>query len=124
MIPCLNVPKTTWLPSWVLRLLPSERYRATVLLILGGIAGYMSPVFVQAVTDRWQFPLEVARIEQLRIDAAHVNCLLAQQVVNEVVQRNQEITRKHTEVELWYTKLFVAGRWRTVHLITVPCEER
>lgn len=114
--------RNTWIPPWVLRRLPSERYRATVLLILGGLAGYLSPPLVQAFTDRWQFPLEAARIEQLRHDVATVPCDQSQQVLALVMTTNFEIRRKHTERTLWYTKPFVASGWLAVPLIAVPCE--
>lgn len=111
------------LPSWLIRILPAERYRATFVLLCGGLAGYLSPPLVQALTDRWQFPMEVAEIEQLRADVGRVPCGQVQQVLSLVITKNIEIARKHMENRLWYTDIFVSDRWDQVRLILLPCEE-
>lgn len=111
------------LPGWLTRLLPHERYRGTVLLILGGIAGYLSPPLIAAFIDRWQFPIEAAQVEQLRHDVRDVPCAEAQQVLARVIDENILIARKHAENALYYTDIFVTDRWNDVQLIPLPCGE-
>lgn len=111
------------LPAGVQKLLPHERYRATLVLIVGGFVGYLSPPLVQAFTDRWQFPIEQAQVEQLREDVRSVPCAESQQILARVVEENILIARKHTENRIWYTDPFVTDRWNAIELIQMPCGE-
>ena len=113
----------TWIPKTVLRWLPSERYRAAIVLALGSIAGYFSGPVVAAFTDRWQFPIEAAQVEQLRRDVRDVPCAESQQVIARVIDENILIARKHAENALYYTDPFVTDHWNDVRLIQLPCGE-
>ena len=109
------------LPPILLRLVPHERYRALLVGLVCGLLGYLSPPLIAAFTDRWQFPLERASIEQLRHDSALAPCSQIQQLLVKVMESNMEIARKHRERTLWYTHLFVSPHWLEIPTLEVPC---
>ena len=92
-----------------------------LVVIVGSVAMSVFSVIgaFGAVFSRAQFPLTLARIEQLRSDAAAVDPAQAEDVIGQVTDANKKIAAAQTCNRLWYCDFVEPDAWNDA-LIPVP----
>lgn len=63
---------------------------------------------------------DLAKIEQLRVDSAHVDPAQAEDVIGQVVEWNLKITTAQTYNHIWWAGWTIPDEWDNVQLIPVP----
>ena len=95
-----------------------------VTIIFGGLLGILLiSFFIVAIGNKIHFPVEEARIEQLRADAAQID-QNSEDVVGQITQVNQEIKKKQALNDIFFLSLQVPNEWDDVELIPLPESSR
>jgi hypothetical protein len=82
-----------------------------VALLVGGIVWTVNSL---------SLPASLAKIEQLRSDAAATDPIRAEDVIGQVTQWNQTIVSNQTFNHTWYFGWAIPDEWDRVQLIAVP----
>jgi hypothetical protein len=75
------------------------------------------------ITNSIGFPVDQARIEQLRHDAANVDPQQAEDVIGQVTQTNQEIISMQAQNDIPIWNLSIPDGWDDIEPIPVPQSE-
>jgi len=95
-----------------------------VTVIIGSLLGILLVSFsIVAMRNKIHFPVEEARIEQLREDAAQID-QNSEDVVGQITQVNQEIKKKQALNDIFFLSLQVPNEWDDVELIELPASSR
>lgn len=87
---------------------------------VGSLIGFLLVIFfITAIGNKITFPVDQARIEQLREDAAQID-QNSEDVVGQIAQVNQEIKKKQALNDIFFLSLQVPNEWDDVELIKLP----
>lgn len=95
----------------------------TTLFIVGLLGVLLVGFSIVAIRNKIHFPVEEARIEQLRADAAQID-QNSEDVVGQITQVNQEIKKKQALNDIFFLSLQVPNEWDDIELIELPASSR
>jgi len=97
-----------------------EQLLTGVVIVLVIVGLVVVTVGSMRLANEASFPASIAKIEQLRSDAAKVNIASNEDVVGQITQHNQAIREAQAYRTLWYGRLFTPDRWEGVKTIEIP----
>jgi len=88
------------------------------------VLGFLVLMFgIICIGERASFPGRLARIEQLRSDAAKIDVRQSEDVYGQVVDANKEIKAKRVYNQIWWAQWSVLNKWDEVDIIDVGGEQ-